>query len=121
MKFAKISIVIRAVVKADTVVTGEGKIKLEGYRNFIIFKNDIPAKGAVRQPQIKPRPDFYSLECTAPQLPGTMPEKFIGLRFSMGTYFFTIMGEKVVITEFQINCFIQFKFLCRLKKGYGFA
>jgi hypothetical protein len=39
----------------------------------------------------------------------------------MGTYFFTIMGDKVVITEFQMNCFIQFKFLCRLKKSYGFA
>jgi hypothetical protein len=85
-------------------VPGKGKVELDVYRDLVIFKNDIPAKGTVCQPQIKPRPDFYSLKRTAPQFPGTMPENFIGLRFSIGKHFFPLKRDKIVVAEVQINC-----------------
>ena len=99
VKFSKIPPGISFPVKADTIVAGKGKVELDGDRKVVIFKNDIPEKGTVCQPQVKPRPDLYSLESTAPQFPGTVPGKFIGLGLSMGKYFFPVKGNKVVIIE----------------------
>jgi len=112
LKFSEKPFGISVSVKADTIMAGKGKVELDGYREVIIFKNDIPAKRTVCQPQVKPGPDFYPMEAAAPQFPGTLPGTFIGLRFGMGKYFFPVLGDKVVITEVQTNCSIQCISLC---------
>lgn len=103
MEFSKIPLIIWVAVKADTIVPGKGKVELDVYRDFVIFKNDIPAEGTVCQPQIKPRPDLYSLKRTAPKLPGTVPEKFIGLRLSMKKHFFPVKRDKIFVAEVQTD------------------